>query len=1425
MPFDISTKIEAWRAQLLDMTKRNRLINFKSGRGGGIPLLYPNPGELWHLLITDSQPLTFPWKRDLIELPEDSEEEDGAAGGPTPAEPDEPPEAACDQDVLGRCRGSSRLRPDHLLTELTDKRLATRLKCLYDNARESLAEQGVITLYAAFGFLRWFESDDSREEICSPLLLVPVRLAHDGVDSPWRLQAEDEEILPNHSLVQRLVGDFRLHLPFVEDEAISPDDPSWRIDYLQAVRHCVRDHPRWEVLDQAALGSFNFQKLAMWEDLGRNHDRIKAHDLCRAIAGDHSVALRLPTNLPAAQELDEKTRPDETHHILDADSSQHAAIIAATRGANLVLDGPPGTGKSQTIANTIAEFLAAGKTVLFVSEKAAALEVVKRRLDERQLGDFCLELHSHKANKRAVVAELGRCLNLVPKTYRDTTDDLARLFEKRSELNAYVRELHTVRKPLGRSAYQVHGELARLDRAGSVSRCPIPEVLERDATYLRKATDLLANLPACRSAFEAGDRHPWRNCLPTVFSPLLRDDVQYHCKRLAASVGDLLEGCSCLRRLGLVTAQPTRTEWLAALKNAQRAMYSPSWWDPARRRELQAVIRQRMEHARTAEDLRVALGRRLAPKAFADPNASLIRRANRYRSPWTRLLPGWWFIRAKASAWYAGKRPQTAILLEDIQQLAAYHGSFDFCRHAQEEIAADLLTDEAGKPDWAGTLASLEVVDRMERDGEAASQQPLRDCLAEAIRRGDVTRTAGFDESWKYLTTKLFDPVQAVSTGVTIDRTPLSELQTWLAERAADAPRIYEWIRFREIQREAAHAGLRPVLQEVLDGQVPLTEAADAFRVRFLRLWLDALYEQVAALRHFSAEEQERRVEQFHLLDRSAVESAPDRIRNLLLTHPDRLETTSGAPHGSPESGILLREVNKKLRHLPLRKLFTAIPSLLPRLKPCLMMSPLAVSTYLQSPDLQFDLVIFDEASQVRPHDAICAIYRGRQLMVAGDQKQLPPTSFFEKSQEDDGATSDEADGAETALSDYESVLDICCTLGLPRRRLRWHYRSRREGLIAFANHHVYADELVTFPSVYDLRDNPAVTFEYVATGCWKAGASGGFNSVEARRTAELVLEHFRGHPEKSLGVIAFSQRQQMRIFDELEKLRREYADVEDFFREDRPEPFFVKNLETVQGDERDVVFLSVGYGPDNTGRVAMRFGPLNNKDQAGELQVGARRLNVAVTRARERMTVISSLRAQDIDLSRTKAEGVRLLRAYLDYADRGVEALGAGVTEDGDRDFDSPFEHEVYDELTRQGLTVHRQVGCSGFRIDLAVVDPRAPGRYLLGVECDGATYHSSATARDRDRLRQEVLESLGWRICRVWSTDWVRDCAGQVGRVLAALEKAKGEESGNTDPAGPLRTRPSPSPVVMKADLPTDFSHLMTPMPGLVPIRHEPL
>ena len=623
MPFDIAARIEDWRKRLLDTTKRNRLISFKSGRGGGLFLAHPDPGDIWEYLVVRGDSLAFAWKRDLLQLPPEPEEADSTS--PTLFDPAKPDDPTAGQEVLERCRHSPRLQPNHLLTDLSDRKLATQLTRLALKSRESLTEQGVTTLYIAFGFLCWFESPDSQVEVRSPLLLVPVRLERETVEAPWRLVAEDEDILPNHSLAQRLLHDFRMKLPLPEDEETSAEDGSWRKQYFGEVETALRDFPRWEVLDEVALGTFSFQKLAMWEDLGRNGERIASHDLCRVIARDTTVALRSPGDVPADRDLDSLAHPSQTFHILDADSSQHVAIEAAKRGASLVIDGPPGTGKSQTIANVIAEFLAAGKTVLFVSEKAAALEVVQRRLEEKKLSDFCLACHSHKANKREIIAELGRCLDLPAEKFSDRDDELQQLYETRGRLNEYVRELHVSREPLRKSAYEVHGELARLAHLPSRSLCPVPRVRGRDAAYLRHVEDLLKRLPDCRGVIKDRDQHPWRDCRVSVFSLGVRDEIRHHFTRLAEAVGQAEEIAATMNRLSFGLRAPTWAQWLGSLEAARLVLACPmvpAGWIVGHPRQMAEAVVQLDQQTRAYRG-RVAALPEFAPGALrqADPAA------------------------------------------------------------------------------------------------------------------------------------------------------------------------------------------------------------------------------------------------------------------------------------------------------------------------------------------------------------------------------------------------------------------------------------------------------------------------------------------------------------------------------------------------------------------------------------------------------------------------------------------------------------------------------------------------------------------------------------------------------------------------------------------------------------------------------------
>jgi len=449
---------------------------------------------------------------------------------------------------------------------------------------------------------------------------------------------------------------------------------------------------------------------------------------------------------------------------------------------------------------------------------------------------------------------------------------------------------------------------------------------------------------------------------------------------------------------------------------------------------------------------------------------------------------------------------------------------------------------------------------------------------------------------------------------------------------------------------------------------------------------------------------------------------------------------------------------------MPLRRLFEKIPNLLPTLKPCLMMSPLSVAQFLPADRYRFDLVIFDEASQVRPHDAIGAIMRGRQIVVAGDRRQLPPTSFFDRAA-DESLIDDDQD-----IRALESILDALRAKAMPSSQLLWHYRSRHEDLISFSNRNFYDSQLITFPSATAERSpTRGVRLEYVSDAVYEDERDAVLttavrvNRTEARRVAQLVVHHARTRPDESLGVVALNMRQQEVINEEIKQLRLLDQTLDDFFDPERPDLFFVKALEQVQGDERDVIMISVGYGKNRSGVLSHNFGPIN---QDG----GERRLNVLVTRARLQVVVVSSIRAGDIDPSKTQKRGPLLLKSYLDFAERGQIALDA-QTVGGDGDYESPFEEQVGNALSQAGYTVRRQVGTSRFRIDLAIVHPDHPGRYVLGIECDGKTYHQSKTARDRDRLRQEILEGLGWAIHRIWSTDWIRQPDRELDKVIARI------------------------------------------------------
>ncbi|KON31126.1 hypothetical protein AC478_03260 [miscellaneous Crenarchaeota group-1 archaeon SG8-32-3] len=587
----------------------------------------------------------------------------------------------------------------------------------------------------------------------------------------------------------------------------------------------------------------------------------------------------------------------------------------------------------------------------------------------------------------------------------------------------------------------------------------------------------------------------------------------------------------------------------------------------------------------------------------------------------------------------------------------------------------------------------------------------------------------------------------------------------WLREHVDD---LQVWVDFKETEYAFSLKGLSAFFNRLTKNPPPAAQLLDIFRKAAYQEWLNRLYEEDQNLGQFRREKHQHVIAEFVKLDQELIRLSPNRVieeanrrkpQDILIQANDSEATT------------LIKEALKKQRLMPIRTLLQRIPHLLSRLKPCMLMSPMSVSQFLPPELMKFDLILFDEASQIVPEDAIGTIYRGKTIVVAGDNKQLPPTSFFQKSLLED-IDWDEITDEDVEV--FDSILDECAGVGFPVKTLRWHYRSKHEELIAFSNRHFYEGNLITFPSAIAKDDGLGVKQVHVPDGVYDRGGRRD-NLKEAEVVADLVFEHVRKYPKKTLGVVTFSIAQMDAVDEAVERRRRQRPEYEHFFKEDRLEGFFVKNLENVQGDERDVIILSLGYGFDPQGQMTMNFGPVN---KAG----GERRLNVAVTRAREMTILVSSIKAADMDTESAKSIGTFILHDYLEYAEKGSGILKSTACDASE--FGSPIEKDVAMLLQRLGYDFFPHVGCSCCPIDMGVIAPDNSGGYLLGIEFDGATYQNSSSARDRDRLRAQVLKQLGWRIHRVWSPAWVARRDSEIRHLSHILEEARKFQLGKEVP-----------------------------------------
>ncbi|MCZ6795053.1 MAG: DUF4011 domain-containing protein, partial [Planctomycetota bacterium] len=1357
----VQSRLKKFQEKLLDLSKRNRLLNYRPLKASTVPIVDELPAEIFRLLVSSSRGFKF------LPRPDDGGDErpgrpgeaaEGAvneaapgsppeapAGGPDPGgategAPDGPPlplEAAAEDlgaEKLAPTRagaagpagpagsvtsggsdagaGPGQLAdPDEaardgepsftrefqpyreadlaerhvdrrLQTPLDPQRLDANLLRIYQQASSRLEEQGFNTLFLALGALEWYEPGEPGRPLLAPIILVPVELRRRSPRSPFLLHATDEEPLFNPSLAMKLEREVDVRLSELPDDA-----EEWDVQRIfEELSDALKEQKSWRVVNDTALGLFSFTKFIMYKDLEASADLFAGHPIICRLCGE-PAASEPETSFPAPGEIDALLDPETTYQVLDADSSQQEAILAVKNGASLVLEGPPGTGKSQTITNIVAECLAAGKRVLFVSEKMAALEVVYNRLRHVGLADFCLELHSRHTSKRSVVEELGRTLALGDQRPGTPESDraLTRLQGIRERLNRHVESLAAPLAPLGVTPYEALSRVAALEETPEVA-LGLEDVASWDRDRFDAALALLeqlanARLDVARDFPDSGnhEHHPWRGSrLPeldyrgSVEIRSALDDEVAALERLRQDAASLA-GASA-------SEPPGSTDDVGRLLNlTERLLETPrpspeSLRDPGWAGDAAEALRV-VETCRRFAELRGELGSWSPALLDADPER--LSRELRGRRGFLRFFqPGWWRVRGELKELRSrpASLPTREAILDDLERGSEARRLREELRAARERgprLFGALWQGEESDPAALERFGEWIVAFRPHVDRAGDRTRELCELAARGFEATSVPREAlarleeslqRHEATWTRLSgaARLDDEA---AFGRRLDLVGFDALATRFAAMAASVEALHAWGRLVTAREACDAAGVGRFIETADEGPVAPDHLARAFERLFLRTWLDHAFRERPELRQFNRRAHEQAIREFQELDLHQLLLARQRLRQRLV---EGLPDARWEASARSELGILKREIRRKRGHKPLRKLFRTIPHALAQLKPCFLMSPLSVAQFLDPRLTRFDVVIFDEASQIAPEDAIGAIARGEQLVVVGDSRQLPPTTFFQA--QEFLAAGDEGD---EETPDLESILDECVVAALPRRMLRWHYRSRHESLIAFSNQHFYDGRLQTFPGCSVAGEDLGVEFVSV-DGVFDRSRSRS-NPVESEVVAEAVFDHYRRRPELSLGVGTFSQAQQMAILDRLEELRRRDESLEEHFDPDRPEHFFVKNLENIQGDERDVIFISVGYGPDSSGKIRLNFGPLN---RAG----GERRLNVLVTRARRRLVVFSSMHGADIPESRVSSSGALLLKRYLDYAEHGARTLAPASQED-----DAPQETAMERAIARR--------------------------------------------------------------------------------------------------------------------------------------------
>lgn len=1338
----ILSRLESSRKELLDLGLRNPLLNYRTSKARGLHIIQEKSIFIFDILVRQNKAMTF------LGVPEKNTDDV------------ETVEVELPQPSLEEA-----YRDNKLQTNDIDQKLQVKLLNTYYLAKTSIEEQGINTLFLALGMLNWYEAGNTEDLRQAPLLLIPVTLERSSANERFRLRYSGSEIGANLSLQAKMMADFQITLPDI------PESDEFQLDrYFEELRDKVSHLSNWAIDEDAIeLGFFSFGKFMIYHDLDSEKwpegNKPTDHPNLKSLFEEGFKDL--PPTATEDDYLDTETIANELFNVVDADSSQVLAMLAVNEGRNMVIQGPPGTGKSQTITNIIADAIGQGKKVLFVAEKMAALDVVKRRLDSINLGEACLELHSHKANKKELHEELKKVLDLGRPTIDQLQQQLLLLDEYRKELNEYCHAINTTIASSGLSPQKLIGFLLAISNnpeAADLPKISLEQIDKWDAEKMSRAEAMAERIQARLNDIDIPVKLLFWGSQLTMLLPheqqaitQLLNSAHFALKQLQADLEVIAAEIGISTPKNRINTNKL-IEWCAYVAK------SPDLTDIDIKNEAwllnQRDIAEVIETGKRFASLRGEYQNILIPEAWTQDVLEIRQNIIAYGDKWYKSLVGRYRKSNKQLASYC-KSPLPDTATEKIK----YIDAISECRQLEnllnelEPFAQKLFNRRwlKHRSDWNSLSAVASYLEELHQSIVNQTLPPTILNYLDKVKNGN--QAAKYVDQVLFLVNEQKDTMNALLQRIQMDmevRAPGTSLEQIFYQ--VQNQTVSEWIaRFPEIQKVIAWNNLTKVaadenLSFLIGASLEWPDAKSNLKTAIQKTWYEYLIEQAfsvnPALVKFERASHEEVVEKFRKLD----------LLNLYYNRAKvALKHWEGVPrqNAGGQVNILKNEFNRKARLMPIRKLMQEAGIAIQAIKPVMMMSPMSIASFLAPGSIDFDLVIFDEASQVRPVEALGAILRGKQLVVVGDTKQLPPTSFFDKLNVD-------IEDEDNVTADIQSILGMCDAQGAPQRMLKWHYRSRHESLISLSNREFYESKLVIFPSPGS-KYKMGLAFHQLESAIYDRGKTR-TNPIEAEAVADAVIQHAINNYKQSLGVVAFSTAQMQAILAALEIRRRKYPQAENFFRSHVHEPFFVKNLENVQGDERDVIFISIGYGRVAEGTVPQSFGPLNNEG-------GERRLNVLITRAKLRCEIFTNINSEEIKITPTTKFGIRALKSFLYFAQHGRFEVN-DVLPLIDKE---PFEDQVVDQLMLKGYIIRKKVGSEAFYIDIAIVDENNPGRYILGIECDGEAYSSAKSARDRDRLRKQVLEGMGWRMFRIWSTDWFRNPKQELERLVAAIEKAK--------------------------------------------------